>query len=211
MLNVDTVSKIIRATLLSARVRAEQIKVVSLFLVAPFERGKTTMVLKNKAKDSVVVTDISGMGMLRELKDHPNATHLVVNDLTAVSGHRESVAKLSMTILNALAEEGSFTIAVPNMQDLNLQGRKVGIIACCTPKLVDDQRSWWIRSGFLSRMLVLRFDHSKKLKKAIMSAIENGHKENDPKALRVPDFPVKVSFPSLSRERFAKSQPNWHH
>jgi hypothetical protein len=209
MIGTDFISTIIRATFLSARVKAEQTKVVSLFLVAPFERGKTSLVLKNQSGEPVVVSDVSGMGILEALLQNQKATHVVINDLSAVTGHKETVSRLTIAILNGLAEEGIYKIAIPRMQHLDLSGRRVGVIACCVPSLVNDQRSWWIRSGFLSRMLVLKFDHSIKLQNAIMESIKAGRIMRETmKSFKIPEYPVKVNYPDKYSRRimqFAKS------
>jgi hypothetical protein len=204
MIGDEILSQLLRATFLSARVKAEDTKVVSLFLVAPFERGKTSMALNNRANDAIVMTDASGMGLLEALLQHQKATHIIVNDLSAVTGHRETVSKLTISILNGLAEEGTFKIAVPRMQHLDLTGRKIGVIASCVPSLVKDQRAWWIRSGFLSRMLIAKFDHSVKLQNEIMDAISRGKSATKIIPYKFPDYPVPVSFPEKIARRIKK-------
>ncbi len=201
MIETHLLAEIVKSALLSARVKIEQAKVTNLFIVAPFERGKTSLVLENSGPQKegdlnvIVLTDVTGMGILEALTLNQKATHVIINDLSAVQGHKEHVSHLTMAILNALAEEGTYKIAVPRMQHLDLKGRTVGVIACCVPDSVSDKRSWWYRSGFLSRMLILRYDHSTRLQLKIMRNIRDDKLEQKTNLLYIPEFPVKVSIP----------------
>jgi hypothetical protein len=195
MIGVSILPSIVRATILSTRVIAEATMPVSLFIIAPFEQGKTRLALENCAEDSLVVTDLTGMGLLEALMMSPQATTVVVNDLSVVSGHKENVNKLTISILNALAEEGTFKIAMPKMAHLDLRGRKVNVIACCVPEVVGDRRNWWYKSGFMSRLLSVRFEHSISLQMEIHRAIENGTHDHPKTLLQVPNAPIKVHIP----------------
>lgn len=165
--------------------------------MAPFESGKTRMALENSGEEPVVVSDMTGMGLLETLMQNQKATTVVINDLAAVTGHRQSVSKLTIAILNALAEEGAYKIAVPKLSYLDLKGRRVNVIACCIPELVADRRNWWYKSGFMSRMLVVTFRHSFELRMSIHKAIMNGDPEPNsgtPRQLRVPEAMCKVEI-----------------
>jgi hypothetical protein len=196
-------SKIVRATILSTRVDGHGLMPVSIFIVAPFEHGKTRLALENAAPETLILTDITGMGMLEALQINPNATTMIVNDLSAVTGHRASVNKLTISILNALAEEGSYKIAMPKMAHLDLRGRRVNVIACCVPDVVQDNRSWWHRSGFMSRLLTVRFEHSISLQIAVHKNIQNGGHEEKPGVLHIPLASIKVEFPEKESNELA--------
>jgi hypothetical protein len=196
MIGVSILPEIIRSTILSTRAVAKGTMPVSIFIVAPFEQGKTRLALENCAKDSLILTDLTGIGLLEALQTSPQATTVIVNDLSVVTGHKENVNKLTISILNALAEEGTFKIAMPRMSHLDLKGRKVNVIACCVPEVVNDRRNWWYRSGFMSRLLTVRFEHSVSLQMLIHSSIENGnHTEKNVELLKVPQLPIEVHFP----------------
>lgn len=180
---------------MSTRVQANATMPVSIFVVAPFEHGKTRLALENSAPETLILTDITGIGILEQLQMNPTATTIIVNDLSVVVGHRQSVNKLTVSILNALAEEGSYKIAMPKMQHLDLRGRKVNVIACCVPDVVSDRRNWWYKSGFMSRLLTVRFEHSVSLQLAIHKAIQEGERETMPGVLKVPALSIAVEFP----------------
>lgn len=201
MIGTELLSKLIRSVILSGRVKRTDINPVSVFLVAPVERGKTTLILENSGHEPVVLTDVSGIGLLETLQQNKDATHVLINDLTCVGGHKQSVATLTISILNSLAEEGTYKIGLPRMLHLDLRGRKVGIIACCTPSLYKDNRRWWKQSGFASRLLVIQYDHSEELKLRILKAISNDNgveeekKSTSPPIFKIPAAPIYVLIP----------------
>jgi hypothetical protein len=200
MIGVSILPDIVRSSILTTKVAASVgIMPVSLFVVAPFEQGKTRLALENSPEDALIITDLSGIGLLEALQGNQNATTVVINDLSVVMGHRQTVSKLTIAILNALAEEGSFRIAMPHLSHLDLKGRKINIIACCVPDLVSDRRTWWYRSGFMSRMLTIRFRHSVGLQLQIHSAIANNWEIQTMNGnMKVPALPVKVVIPDFA-------------
>lgn len=198
MLSLDLLATTIRATILSTRVSTPDTHPVSMFVVAPFENGKTSVVIRNVGKDQLIISDLTGMGLLEAIQKNPTATSIIINDLTAVTGHRGNVPKLTISVLNALAEEGVYKIAVPRLGDLSFAGRKMNVISCMVPELLADKRNWWHRSGFLSRNLVLRYRHSIAMTIKIHDHIQAGTSGLllDSESLRIPSAPVKVLIPS---------------
>lgn len=194
LIGTSILPQIIRSAILSTRVDCYGTMPVSLFLVAPFEHGKTRLALENASDEAVIVSDVTGIGLLEALQMNPSATTAIINDLSVVVGHRQSVNKLTISVLNALAEEGCYKIAMPKMAHLDLRGRKVNIIACCVPELVADRRNWWYKSGFMSRLLTVRFAHSIELQLAIHKSIQEAQKDGENHALVVPAAMVKVSI-----------------
>lgn len=196
MLADELLSKIIQSAVLSAKVICPETYPLSLFLIAPIENGKTSLAIQNSGPKPLVVSDVSGIGLLEALYQEKTVTHVVVNDLAAVGGHKASVSKLTISILNGLAEEGCYKIALPRMGHLDLVGRRVGVIACCTPDLIDDNRTWWRRSGFASRVLSVRFAHSLSLQLKILQTIAgNGAgPSSNPRILRIPEVSIRVTI-----------------
>lgn len=199
MLHTEILEQVIRAAILSAKVKREDVNPVSLFLIAPVENGKTSLAVANSGEKTLVLTDVSGIGLLEALQQNKDVTHVVINDLAAVQGHRSSVSQLTVTILNALSEEGSYNIALPKLNYLSMAGRKVGVIACCIPEMMHDNRLWWKKSGFDTRLLNIRYMHSPQLKIEILNAIRDhdGRKteKKNGNPLRVPEVPIYVKIP----------------
>lgn len=194
MIGTSILPEIIRATILSTKVESHGTMPVSIFIVAPFEQGKTRLAMENSPPETLVLTDLTGIGILEQLQMNPSATTMVVNDLSVVVGHRQNVNKLTISILNALAEEGCYKIAMPKMMHLDLRGRKVNVIACCVPEVVSDKRNWWYKSGFMSRLLTVKFEHSISLQLAIHKSIQNGDQDERPDVLRIPAANIRVEF-----------------
>ena len=203
MLSDEILSKLIRASILSARVKNEDIFPVSLFLIAPVENGKTSLAIQNAGEKPLVLSDVSGIGLLEALWQEKQVTHVIINDLAAVGGHRASVSKLTISILNGLAEEGCYKIALPRMGHLDLAGRRIGVIACCTPDLVSDNRTWWQRSGFASRVLPVRFQHSISLQIKILQSIAKGPngKGKSAATFKVPEAMINVKIPAAQAQK----------
>src|SRR5207245_1010054 len=80
----------------------------------------------------------------------------------------------------------TFNIAGRKLAELDVRGRRVNVIACCVPEVVADRRNWWYKSGFMSRLLTLKFNHSLHLQLAIHKAIQNGEHDERSTGLRVP-------------------------
>lgn len=198
LIRMQALEEILKSTILTAKVAREDVRPLSVFLIAKPERGKTSVALRVAGNNSVVVTDMTAIGILETLQRHQNATHVILGDLMAVQGHKHSVSSLTVTMLNALAEEGTYSIAVPRLQHLEMKGRKVGIIACGTPDMMEDNRVWWKCSGFYSRLLVLHFEHSAELIKAVLQNIASDNGRNSPSingnALRVPGLQTYVTI-----------------
>jgi hypothetical protein len=193
MIADEILSDLIRSAVLSAKALCAETIPLSLFLIAPIENGKTSLAIENAGEKPLILSDLSGIGLLEALYQEKTVTHVVINDLAAVGGHKTSVSKLTISILNGLAEEGCFKIALPRMGHLDLSGRRIGVIACSTPDLVEDNRMWWKRSGFASRVLSVRFSHSINLQVKILQSIANGNSIGFHKSvLRIPEVAIRV-------------------
>lgn len=195
MIGTEKLEEVLKASILSSKVGRTDVRPVCIFLIAPPERGKTSIAL-SIAEHALVITDISALGILDTLRLNPKATHIVLTDLMAVSGHKDNVKCLTVTMLNALAEEGSYKIALPNTGHLDMGGRKIGIIACGVPEMFNDNRMWWINSGFISRLLVLSFDHSPALVMKILNdiATHDGKTVPTKQILPLPEKPIHVEI-----------------
>jgi len=143
------------------------------------------------------LSDLTGMGLLHAIKSNPEAATIIINDMTAITGHRGAIPKLTIAVLNALAEEGVYRVAVPGLGDLSFAGRKMNMICCLVPELMSDKRNWWHKSGFLSRVLVLKYRHSLALQMQIHESIARGQSSSmlPSSTLTVPSAPIRVNIP----------------
>ena len=184
LIGIGLIAELVQSIMLTGRVQNAdegKPKPLSLLLIAPPESGKTSVVLANKSKLALDYTDITGMAILEEIQKHPEMTHLIINDLGIVGGHRASVQKYTMGVICALVEEGLTRTAFPGGAGHSFtEPRKGGVIASVPSKLANDGRAWWVRTGLASRMLPFNYSHSKALRLKIRTHIEKGDSKKKP-------------------------------
>jgi hypothetical protein len=199
LMGFDILRELVQTVILTGRVKGHQ--PVSLLLIAPVERGKTSIVLERPCKSAVALSDVTGGGLREMCKAHPEISHFVLTDLIAVTSHKSSVAKGTISMLNAMTEEGLQGTAYPGTVEFYQAGKRA-IIGCLTTTLLADQRQWWHRTGFASRMLPFGFDHPEALQIRIHDAIAEGKFEHSATSvpLNVPDGCIAVRFtPTTAR------------
>lgn len=193
----DILRELIQTVILTGRVKGHQ--PVSLLLIAPVERGKTSIALERPCKSTVALSDVTGGGLREICKAHPEISHFVLTDMIAVTSHKSFVAKGTISMLNAITEEGLQGTAYPGSVEFYQAGRRA-IIGCLTTKLAQDQRQWWTRTGFASRMLPFAFDHPNELQIKIHDAISEGKFEHAETSvpLHVPDGCIGARFTAMA-------------
>lgn len=150
---------------------------VSACLISPPESGKTSVVLAKKCKGVMVLTDVTARGVQKLCSQQPEITHFVLNDLMAVSGKKSHVMHATISMLGAMMEEGIRAVAYPDGTQVFDHGKR-GLIACMTPQMANDGRSWWNKTGFSSRLLPFNFIHSQELMDYIHVSLERGTTRN---------------------------------
>jgi hypothetical protein len=208
LIGVEPVLEFVKTVLYTGRVKAAGgPRPLSAILIATPECGKTSVVTDaitgGKCKTAIALNDVTGRGLMDLCKHHPEVSHFIINDLVTVMSHRESVNRYTLSIINAVTEEGLTAAAWPGTVETFEHGHR-GIIACCTPKLIKDRRQWWNYHGLASRMLPFYYDHTDLLTIQIKDAIDaddkptaisrNGTRGIVP--LRIPEKPVRVTIPS---------------
>lgn len=207
---IESLSRLISAIILTGRVKG--CEPLSAFLIAPPESGKTSIVAEKQCKSVVIFTDVTGGGLLNLCKYHPEVTHIVLNDLTVITGHSKRTGNYFFSILNAMTEEGLQATAFPGAVDV-YQGStgKRAIIGCCTIQLVSDGRHWWNKIGLSSRILPICYQQSSDLILRIQNGIKSESLDGvNPKtiqkniSLQVPEAHVivKASKTVLDRLHF---------
>lgn len=194
-MGVELIQELVETTLLTGRVW--NAAPVSLLLIAPPEAGKTSIVLAPNSSNALVLTDVTGKALQQLCTMQPQISHFILTDMITVMAHREVVVKYTLTMLNAMTEEGIKRVAFPGAVEQFEFGRR-GIIACLTQPLVTDRRNWWNKTGFASRMLPFNYDYSERLTIRIKEAIQLGREdiEAPSKGFRVPTIAIKVGIGS---------------
>jgi hypothetical protein len=143
---------------------------VSMGIIAVPESGKTSIALAKSCKTVTPLTDVTGRGIQKLCLTRPEVTHFVLNDLLAVSAKKAHVMQATIVMLNAMMEEGIRATAYPDGVQVFEDGKRA-VILCMTPVMATDQRSWWNRTGFSSRLFPFCFEHGADLEIKIHAAI----------------------------------------
>lgn len=161
LIGMDFPVEVVQTVLLTGQLADE--KPVSLLIIASPESGKTTAARKanisvssDKRSDelAVALTDATGRGLLKIIREHPRATHVLFNDLAITSGHKSHVTRYLFSVISAMTEEGISRTADPEgVHSYNKEEGIKGVIGCITPRLVRDQRFIWNMTGLTTRML----------------------------------------------------------
>lgn len=200
LLGLGLITELVKTTILTGRLKND--KPVSLLLIAPPERGKTSIVIEQPCKAVAVFSDVTGRGIQKICQQSPELSHIILTDLVAIMSHRDTVNRGTIAMLNAMTEEGIKATAYPNEITTYSEGMR-GIIACLTVGLAKDGRAWWNKTGFSTRMLPFFYDHSMDLAVRIRASIVNGEYEKHPgkpKQFRIPARKINVTISKTSAE-----------
>ena len=236
LIGMDFVVEVIKTVLLTGQLADE--KPVSLLIIASPESGKTTAAKianisiasdKHEGELAVPLTDATGAGLLKIIKENPQTTHVILNDLSIINGHKNHVVNYLFSIISAMTEEGVSRTADPSgIQPFGEEGKK-GVIGCITPDLVKDRRFVWNKTGLTTRMLPFFYGHGLdvELKVRRYHAGLDSHSDDDASAdgLKIPSKKLKVHVnrkyreqilelasdlaKKLSREGKTKNNPNY--
>lgn len=200
LLGTVLIETAVAATIATGRVANADNGPLSLLLIAAPESGKTSMVTHD-CESTLSFTDITSKGVQDTIKGNEKVSHLIILDMIAIMSHRETTNHLTMSMLNAMTEEGVGAIATPGGTDKFPMGKR-GLIACLTHDMAADGRNWWNKTGFASRMLPICFDHSPSLVLKIKDSITYGRTIERPKGreIKLPDECVTVLLPKPMAE-----------
>ena len=186
---MEIVREIVETALLTGRVSGED--PVGLLLIAEPEHGKTSIVLERSFSSAVDVTDATGRGIQELLKYKPEISHLIFNDLTAIMAHGKTVKAYTISMINAMTEEGIRSVAFPGDIQVFENGKR-GLIACVTPPMIRDGRAWWNKIGLTTRLVPFFFRHGSELVLKVKEAIDHEIRYAKPGAFALPKVPIKV-------------------
>lgn len=197
MIGNELVRELVESVILTGKLKDNP--PLSLILIATPESGKTSVVLERPCKAIKAFTDITGRGIQEVIQQRPELTHLVINDMVSVMSHRQSVNKYTISVLNALTEEGLTAIASPDGIEEFKNGRK-GVITSLTTDLTGDSRNWWNKVGFTTRMLPFCYSYPDELKIKIKDSIDKSEERFAKSPVKPTDFivpqnPRSVNYP----------------
>jgi hypothetical protein len=214
LIGMDFAVEVVQTVLMTGQLVYEKNeKPVSLLLIASPESGKTTVARKaNLSIESdrrgeelaVALTDATGNGLLKILKEHPKATHIIFNDFSFVTGHKSQVTNHLFNIISALTEEGIDKTADPGGIHLYGEEGLKGVIACITPELVRDKRLIWNRTGLTTRMLPFFYEQGLSIRlkaEKYHAGLKDYATENEERTLTLPKKKMHVTISTSYREQ----------
>jgi len=213
LVGMDFAVEVIQTVLLTGQLADE--KPVSLLIIASPESGKTTATRNanisvrpdgHGEELAVALTDTTGKGLLRIVREHPRATHVIFNDLSITAGHKNHVVKYLFGIISAMTEEGLSKIADPGgVHSYDDEGVK-GVIGCITPRLARDQRFIWNVTGLTTRMLPFFYEQGVniqlKVRRYHAGLLPASDHTDETRSLVIPPKKTQVSVEQDYREQF---------
>jgi hypothetical protein len=202
LVNVESIEKIVKATLASGRLKDE--KPLSCILIAPPEGAKTEIIRKHSLKTENVfyTTDATAYGIIRDtnqLQDFASGelTHIVIPDLLTCLGRKQETVTTFIHFMNALIEEGVVNISTYAINFKGTVKARAGLITAIPPGPFFDKRRHWERIGFLSRALPVSYEYSLGTRIKILQYIQTQqHLKEIIERLKLPKKPklVKLSY-----------------
>jgi hypothetical protein len=181
VIGTELIRELVESVIFTGRLK--DVNPVSLLLIADPESGKTSIVLDRPCKAVEAFTDITGRGIQMVLAQNKDLTHIVINDMVAILSHRQAVNRYTISMLNALTEEGLSAVASPAGVEKFANSRK-GVITSLTTDMANDNRNWWNKVGFASRMLPFCYQYPKNLLIEIKQSIDDLGGKSAPEKLK---------------------------
>jgi hypothetical protein len=221
LIGMDFAVEVVQTVLLTGQLSDE--KPVSLLIIASPESGKTTAARRaNISVESdrrgeelaVALTDTTGKGLLKIIREHRKASHVIFNDLAITTGHKSHVTKYLFGLICAMTEEGiSITADPEGIQPYGIEGTK-GVIGCITPRLVRDQRFIWNATGLTTRMLPFFYrqgmDIQLKVRRYHAGLLGKSDPSREPSSLVIPKEKMHVSMSKYKEHILALSEKVAH-
>jgi len=175
LIEVDDLIKLVNLALLTGRVK--NAKPVSMLLVGDTETGKTQILeVFMNLKPVIWANDLSAHVIVDEVAPQveKGKTHVLIPDLLKVLGHQKMVTKNTMTMLNAIMEEGLKNVMFYGTRREFSQPVRCGVIAAITKEAYDAREKYWSSIGFVGRCIPVSFSYSEKTKLKIHEHIRKG-------------------------------------
>ena len=180
LIEVDDLIKLVNLALLTGRVK--NAKPVSMLLIGDTETGKTQILeVFMNLKSVVWANDLSAKIIVDVVAPlvEKGKTHILIPDLLKVLSHQKMVTRNTMTMLNAIMEEGLKNVMFYGTQKEFKQPVRCGVIAAITRAAFRAREQYWKGIGFVGRCILVSFSYSDVTKSKIHEHIRKG-------------FPVKI-------------------
>ena len=195
MINTEDLKKITKLVLLSGYIK--NVKPLSLMLISVAGNGKTEIISSFKSKRIIFMTDLTYMGLLKELKNNPRLKHIIIPDFIKITQKKRSTTDNLVSILNALVEEGIGKISMYNFE-CDYKNRNAGVIIATTKASFGQHKRMWGNMGFMSRMLLCSYEYKDETIERIFEYINNEDYLKDNTQEKIKEC----------KDIYIKSQPN---
>ena len=195
MVHTEDLEKIVALALCSAYVEGD--KPLSLLLISDRpEAGKSEIVKRFSGTPNVeFASDVSGFGIRRDFVEkikHGELKHIIIPEFLQPLMKGRVSAQSFTTTLQCLMEDGVMGLHSGFMKASfasdTKDARTVGFIGCLPRPLFTKQlRYEWLRTGFLSRWLVVTYRYDDDAINGIIQSIEDGDYLKQDKDLQVMD------------------------
>ena len=201
MINTEILEHLVRLAIYSTAIKRE--KPVSVMLIAPPEHGKTEVLKKFAFISTVkIMTDFNTFVFSEYANEYQLGLKktIIIPDFIRVIKKKYSAQANSLTIMNAITEEG-WTGKLP-LGQVTSKTIYANIITALTTDELRDKRHKWNKIGFLSRFIPVTYSYSKLTVRQIREYIKDRIYHTDkPYDFKVPKIEIDVTLPKeLARE-----------
>ena len=175
LIAVDDLIKLVNLALLTGRIKDG--KRVSMLLIGDTETGKTQILeVFMNLKRVIWANDLSAKIIVDEVAPlvEKGKTHILIPDLLKVLSHQKMVTRNTMTMLNAIMEEGLKNVMFYGTQKEFKQPVRCGVIAAITRAAFRAREQYWKGIGFVGRCILVSYSYSDKTKLKIHEHIRKG-------------------------------------
>lgn len=175
LIELDDLIKLVNLVILTGKVKNG--RSVSVLLISDPETGKTQILeLFMNLEPILWANDLSGKVLATDVarKVEEGKTHIIIPDLLKVLGHQKIVVRHTMTMLNAIMEEGLKAVLFYGTQIEFKQPVRCGVIAAITKDAFAARERHWKSIGFVSRCLLVSFKYSPDTVRKVHEHIKDG-------------------------------------
>jgi hypothetical protein len=148
-----------------------------MLLIADTETGKTQILEPFMNLEPVIwANDLSTHVIVDEVarQVEEGKTHIVIPDFLKVLDHQKMVARNTLTMLNAIMEEGLKNVMFYGTRKEFKEPVKCGVITAITRDAYKAREKYWKGIGFVGRCLIVSFAYSDETIRKIHEHIRDG-------------------------------------
>lgn len=175
LIKVDDLIKLVNLAILTGRIK--NAKPISMLLVSDTESGKTQILeVFMNLKTVIWANDLSAHVIVDEVAPQVERgkTHILIPDLLKVLSHQKLVTRNTVTMLNAITEEGLKNVMFYGTRREFQKPVRCGVIAAITRSGYAAREKYWKSIGFVGRCLPVSFQYSDETKLQIHEHIRKG-------------------------------------